>query len=480
MTRSCDGPGRRRQAVRRAVLVDRAAADDGEHLVAARLRDATAARARQADAVGEAGAVGAGAVGAAAPVGDSPRWRENSTKMPGLAHHARRRRPAPERTRPGAAPGRRGAARPATTSRPCRPSPPGPRARACRRPGRRRRWAACRSGGARARSSPGASRGRSRGHRRRRTRRSGCRAGSSGSMPASSSASQAHSSSSRCCGSIASASRGEIEKCSGVEVGGVVEEAAVADVARAGPGPSGSNRPSRSQPRSAGNSPIASRPAATRRHRSSARTHLARGSGSRSRRSRSARRVRRRRAARRRRPADRSLGGSRWRPAGRGRVVEDQGGGQAQPGGRRDAVAQLEAAGESKPELLEGPAGRRRRRRWPSTPAACADHVQHRVRGDRSRTAAIRPARVSPPAPPRTRLVGERGRLRSRAPPAGARARWIEPVALALEGVRGQAEPGAARPATPPPSRPSAPAHTPRRARQEARGPPSPRCSVGD
>ena len=59
---------------------------------------------------------------------------------------------------------------------------------------------------------------------------------------------------------MASASRGEIPKNAGVEVGGVVEEAALAGVdgARARPGP-GRRAPSRSQPRSAGKPAIASR-----------------------------------------------------------------------------------------------------------------------------------------------------------------------------------------------------------------------------
>ena len=55
-----------------------------------------------------------------------------------------------------------------------------------------------------------------------------------GSMPASSSASQEASSSSRCWGSIASASRGLMPKKLGVELGGVGEEAALAGVAGAG------------------------------------------------------------------------------------------------------------------------------------------------------------------------------------------------------------------------------------------------------
>ena len=59
-------------------------------------------------------------------------------------------------------------------------------------------------------------------------------------MPASSSASQDVSSSSRCCGSIASASRGLMPKKLGVELGRVVEEAAVAGVAGAGLSGSGS------------------------------------------------------------------------------------------------------------------------------------------------------------------------------------------------------------------------------------------------
>ena len=53
-------------------------------------------------------------------------------------------------------------------------------------------------------------------------------------MPASSNASHAPSSSSRCWGSIASASRGLMPKELGVELAGVIEKAALACVARPG------------------------------------------------------------------------------------------------------------------------------------------------------------------------------------------------------------------------------------------------------
>ena len=65
---------------------------------------------------------------------------------------------------------------------------------------------------------------------RRRRRRCGCRAGLSGSMPACSRASQAISSRSRCWGSMASGfARGDAEEV-GVELGGVVQEAAASGV----------------------------------------------------------------------------------------------------------------------------------------------------------------------------------------------------------------------------------------------------------
>ena len=60
--------GRRRESVGRAVLVDRAAAEDGEHLVAALARDRQALEHEHADAVGEARAVRAGTERAAAPI----------------------------------------------------------------------------------------------------------------------------------------------------------------------------------------------------------------------------------------------------------------------------------------------------------------------------------------------------------------------------------------------------------------------------
>ncbi len=74
-------------------------------------------------------------------------------------------------------------------------------------------------------------------------------------MPAASMASQEDSIISRCCGSIAMASRGEIPKNTGSKSPGA---------ARNPP-----RSPSMSQPRSAGTSSMASTPSATRRHRSS-------------------------------------------------------------------------------------------------------------------------------------------------------------------------------------------------------------------
>ncbi|PSK62142.1 hypothetical protein B0E53_05959 [Micromonospora sp. MH33] len=91
----------------------------------------------------------------------------------------------------------------------------------------------------------------------------------SGARPARSNSSQVTSSSSRCCGSMATASRGEMPNsaASKCPASGRKPPEAVYEV----PGLSGSGccSRSRSQPRSAGKSPIASPPAETNRHSSS-------------------------------------------------------------------------------------------------------------------------------------------------------------------------------------------------------------------
>ena len=138
ITRSCDGPFGAVEPVGGAVLVDRAAAHHREHAVPVAL------------------GVGEPLQQRARPRPRPSRRRPRRRRRPCSARRARgraggrrrsarrawpsrsRRRPAPASTRPSAAPDRPGARRPATTSRPCPRSPPGPRSRSCTRPGRRR------------------------------------------------------------------------------------------------------------------------------------------------------------------------------------------------------------------------------------------------------------------------------------------------------------------------------------------------------
>ncbi|PSK61882.1 hypothetical protein B0E53_06218 [Micromonospora sp. MH33] len=88
-------------------------------------------------------------------------------------------------------------------------------------------------------------------------------------MPALSNASQEVSSNSRCWGSMASASRGEMPKKSASNSAASYRKPPCRVVDVPVRPASGSYRPSRSQPRSAGKPPIASPPAATRSHSSS-------------------------------------------------------------------------------------------------------------------------------------------------------------------------------------------------------------------
>ncbi|EOD64308.1 hypothetical protein H480_32483 [Amycolatopsis vancoresmycina DSM 44592] len=90
-----------------------------------------------------------------------------------------------------------------------------------------------------------------------------------GSMPARSNASHVASSSSRCCGSMVSASRGEMSNSSGSNRLASATNPPLRVEMRPGVPGSGAYSPSRSQPRSAGNGEIASPPSATRDHRSS-------------------------------------------------------------------------------------------------------------------------------------------------------------------------------------------------------------------
>ena len=204
---------RRGQPVGRAVLVHRAARAPPPAPGARCAARPTAAPARTIPAPSASPIPSAAARERLAPAvrRPAPRCRENSDERRRGRHH---RHPAGQRQRrtpPPAAPGRPGAAPPATTSTPCPPSPPGPPGRARTTPGRRSRWSRSRSAG-----SPPAPPSRpaavARRRPRRRTPRSGEPRSDAGSIPARSSASQDTSSSSRCCGSIASASRGLIPK----------------------------------------------------------------------------------------------------------------------------------------------------------------------------------------------------------------------------------------------------------------------------
>ena len=271
----------------------------------------------------------------------SPRCRVNSTNVPGRGHHRRRRRPAPVEHSPcrSACAARCSAtsddeqAVSTVTAGPSRPrvydDPAGHDA----------------AGAAGARGSP----------RRPRARvaqpravvvvhHAGEHAGPAAAQRRRVDARRARapprtvSSSSRCCGSIASASRGRDPEEPGVELGRVVQEPALPGVRRARRGPG----PGRTAPRgpSRGRSGNAADRVAAVGDQSPQVLRASRprpGSGRPCRRSRSARRRPRadRRRRRRRRPAAPSSSlaqvlGER----GRGRVVEDQRGGQPQPGRR--------------------------------------------------------------------------------------------------------------------------------------------------
>ncbi len=88
-------------------------------------------------------------------------------------------------------------------------------------------------------------------------------------MPARSNASQEVSRSSRCCGSIAKASRGEIPKSAGSKSATRSRKAPLREYDVPTPAPSGSYSDSTSQPRSVGKSVTASTPDRSTCHRSS-------------------------------------------------------------------------------------------------------------------------------------------------------------------------------------------------------------------
>ena len=144
----------------------------------------------------------------------APRWRLNSTNVPGVGHHrhaAGQRQiehsPAPQCLRRQVQRDQRRRARRVHRDR---------RALQAERVGDAAGRDAGRAAGRRvALERPPARRAAGAVvvvRRRRRRRRCGCRAATAGSIPARSNASQEISSSSRCCGSIASASRGEMPK----------------------------------------------------------------------------------------------------------------------------------------------------------------------------------------------------------------------------------------------------------------------------
>ena len=167
-----------------------------------------------ADALRPAGAVGRLGEGLAAPVGgeaalaaelDEARRASTSTvDAAGQGQRALARR---------AAPGRPGASPPARRSRRCRRSSPGPRGRGCRRSRPETTLPALPVAEVAlelARPAPAARR--SRGASPRRRRRSGCRAARPGRCRRPPAPPRHASSSSRCWGSIASASRGPMPK----------------------------------------------------------------------------------------------------------------------------------------------------------------------------------------------------------------------------------------------------------------------------
>ena len=385
----------------------------------------TAAPAAAARALGQAGAVGRRRERLAPAVRRPARAAgENSTKHAGRGHH---RHAAGQRQRALARRAAPGTARCSATSEdehavstvtagPSRPKRVG-------HPAGQRRWRRCRSAGSP--PAPAAGRGRAvaGGRWRRRTRRCRLPRSDAGSMPARSSASQATSSSSRCCGSIASASRGLIPKNPASNSPASSTNPPCRDVATCPGGPGRGRRaapgPSPGRP---GTPEIASRPSASSSHSSSGRAHAAGEPAAHADdRDRLVVAPRRRRrpagaAARPRaeQPAPRRCAGERRR----GRVVEDQRGGQPQPGRRRPAgcAARPRSASRSPSSLNARPASTRRRTAWPSTAAAWA-----------RTSSSSDPVRARPRAAPASRRR-QRRRRRAARPPA----------------VRGRAGPGCA------------------------------------
>ena len=221
-------PVRRRQPVARPVLVHRAArapppAPGARSARASDSRSTTSTPAPSPQPVPSAAAPNA----LHRPSAASPRCRENSANAPAWPSPSRRR-PAPASHSPPAAPGTPGAAPPATTSTPCPPSPPGPQARARTTPAPTTtlvadpvsRYPSDAAGPAAAPAPyPEAAAPANTPVRR-------CPAAPPGRSRRRSSASQHTSSSSRCCGSIASASRGLIPKNPASNSGRVIHEPA--------------------------------------------------------------------------------------------------------------------------------------------------------------------------------------------------------------------------------------------------------------
>ena len=201
---------RRGQAIGRAVLIDRTATDHAENLMPVTPRIRQPLQHQQPKTVGEPGAVGRGRIRLAAPV-------RRQTTLPGelhqqerLGHHRHAARQGEralavaQRLRGQVHRDQRGGARGVDRHRRAlEPQGVGD-------PARRRRWRSCRSAGSL--RGPASSRRRSPRPPRRRTRRCREPRSDTGSIPAFSNASQDASSSNRCCGSIASASRGPIPK----------------------------------------------------------------------------------------------------------------------------------------------------------------------------------------------------------------------------------------------------------------------------
>ena len=249
-------------------------------------------------------------------------------------------------------------------------------------------------------------------------------------MPARSNASQAVSRSSRCCGSMARASRGEMPKKAGVELGGVVQEAALAGVAGAGrvgvgvvervdvPAAVGGERGDgvACRRRRAATGP---RGCVRRRGSGSSSPTMAMGSSAR-RRASAARRCRRRGAG-----AAEELSQRGRRRGRRGRVVEDQGGGQRRPVAAASRLRSSTAVSESKPSSRKARAGSTasapgsRARRPPAVAHEVEAGAPARAVRERGEPGGPLGAGVAAvPRRPRCRLPGRRARA---APRAGRR-----------------------------------------------------------